>query len=124
MKEFIRLNKVISTLIGIGTLIGLLFAGSQIGWGFFSSQFASASDFKLVAEDIQSLHNSMKKMEERLDRKLASDELNDKQTRLWRLQDKFQNKNVPPEILEEEHSLQLDIENIKESMKQWNSGHR
>lgn len=124
MINWIKLNKLVATLTGIGVLIGLLYGGGQVGWTFFSSQFASASEFTQIAEDMQSVHKGLQKLEERLDQKIIQDELARKQQRLWDLSDRFEGKKIPSETKQEMRELQADIDNLKASQKQWDSGHK
>lgn len=122
--NWIKLNKLIATLIGIGTLLGLFYGGWQVGWNIFSSQFASASEFKIVSEDMQSVHKGLQKLEERLDQKIIQDELARKQQRLWDLSDRYENKKIPADIKQEMRELQSDIDQLKSSQKQWDSEHK
>lgn len=87
--------KQILTLLGIISL----FAGALF---FLEDRYAKCAD---VTE-----------LSRRLDYKIEGDKLMSMQQRLWQLEDRYADKNKPPEVKQDMRKLQADIEIQKQKI--------
>lgn len=90
---------MVKSLIALCTLIGIVFSG----YFYFESHYALAKD--------------LKKVETRLDYKITSDQLESIQERIWKIEDRFYNKNMPNTVKEEYRNLLEDKEDLKGKLK-------
>lgn len=92
----------VTTLTGILTLAGMMYAPLL----FMDARYVSASDGL-------SLHESIGKLNARLDRKIIEDEIAAKQNRLWSLQDRCNGHKCDQAITDEIRNLQSEIDKLK-----------
>lgn len=81
-----KLNKlatVISILVGIPTIIGAIIV--------LENHWASAEDMKNIQQSIVQINK-------RLDQKILEDRLSNIQNRIWALEDRYKNTDMPMEI--------------------------
>jgi len=79
------------TIISLLTIIGICF-GAYI---YIENRYA--------------LSEEVKKIEQRLDYKITSDQIQSKQQRIWGLEDRYPNKSKMPETVKEEYR-QLEVD--------------
>jgi hypothetical protein len=63
------------------------------------------------------LSATVRQIEQRLDYKIVSDQANEKQNRIWQLQDRYAGKNMPKVAEEQVRTLQKELTDLKEKMK-------
>lgn len=93
-----RTHKIIILIISAITLSGMIWGS----WRHFDSTYARASE--------------VRQLEERLDYKIIQDQVNGLQDRIWKLDDRFQGKKMPTEILEEYRRLKKDKEYLEKKL--------
>lgn len=89
---------LISLITGILILFGIIFGAYQ----FFEKRYA-------LAEEV-------KKISERLDYKIVSDQYNAVQQRIWTIQDRFQKKEMDTTTKEEMRKLEQGKDELRKKM--------
>ncbi|CAK0763403.1 conserved hypothetical protein [Gammaproteobacteria bacterium] len=93
------MNKLITSSIAFLTLVGILFGA----YSYVDNRYA--------------LSDTVKQIEQRLDYKIVSDQVNETQNRIWQLQDRYVGKTTPRVVEEQIRELQYKIDSLKEKMK-------
>lgn len=93
------MTKIIGLIIAILTLFGILFGAYQ----YMETRYALAQE--------------VKKIEQRLDYKILTDQLKAIQQRIWTIQDRFNNKKMDTTTKEEVRDLEQNKEQIQEKIK-------
>lgn len=94
------MSKLITSIIGLMTLIGIIF--SVYFW--MDDRYANAE--------------TVKKIEQRLDYKIKSDQAQSIRERIWRIEDKFGSTPSNPIVKEELRKLQFDLNEINGQVKE------
>jgi predicted mannosyl-3-phosphoglycerate phosphatase (HAD superfamily) len=68
------------------------------------------------------LAQDLKKVEQRLEYKIVNDRLNSIQERIWKIEDRFENKPMDETTKEEYRKLQVDKNEAMETLKSLGSG--
>jgi chromosome segregation ATPase len=93
-------STLITNIVGILTIAGLLFGG----YFFIDSRYALA---QTVAQ-----------VEKRLDQKIVSDQLDQTQSRIWKLEDRYPKQDKMPESVKEEYrNLQDQKQKLQDKVK-------
>lgn len=90
--------KTIASVISIATFVGVIW-GAQ---SFLYTTFALAKDLQQVTQ--------------RIDIIVLEDELTNKQKRLWTLEDRYEDKYLPPDRKQEMRELDSDIDKLKKEL--------
>jgi archaellum component FlaC len=94
------MNKAISAIIAVCTILGFAFGA----YFFIDSRYALAE--------------TVKQVEQRLDYKIKSDQLDQAQARSWNLEDRYKSiDKMPAAVKEEYRELQQKKEQLKENLK-------
>jgi hypothetical protein len=92
----------ITTIASVIGIAGALYAPIS----FLNANYVSAADGL-------SLHESIGKLNARLDKKIIEDEISAKQNRMWSLQDRCNSHKCDQAVLDEIRNLQAEIDKLK-----------
>jgi Co/Zn/Cd efflux system component len=95
------LSKKITTIISI--LVGILTACGA--WVVLDSHWAKA-------EDVKAVNTKIDKLSKRLDQKILEDRRSNIQNRIWSLEDRYENEDMPQSVIEELRILNADKKDI------------
>ena len=90
-----RISAILGLILAVGGVIGLLYT--------LDCYVAKAADVALVAQ--------------RLEDKIEGDKADRLQERAWKLQDRYNNKAMPPLILEEHRQIIKELNELNIKMK-------
>lgn len=93
-----KLKELIGLITGILILFGIMFGAYQ----FFEKRYA-------LAEEV-------KKIEKRIDYKIISDQMQTIQERIWKIEDRFQKKEMDDTTKEEMRSLEKKKEETQKKL--------
>ena len=102
------ITKTLKLFLAIGAVIGALYGGLVT----IDSRYASARDLAAVHDEVQGIN-------ERLDQKIISDQIAEKQRRIWDMEDRFEFKKMPDGVRQEIRNLQSEIDDLKKQQKDW-----
>jgi len=106
------LAELIQLIAGVLAIIAIVFGA----YFYMEARYAKAEEMK-KADD--SISNSMKKMEERLDLKITGDLYKDTEQRIYRIEDRMGGKPIsewPQETRDEYRRLQGELKELKEDL--------
>ncbi len=88
---FNKVNTIIASACGLLVLLGAAFGSN--------AYYAKSTDLKLV--------------EMRLDRKILNDKISTAQDRIWKIEDRYEDKEIPDSVKEELRILKKKLEDDK-----------
>lgn len=106
-----KATTIISIILGLCTLAGVV-----IG---FDHYFAKAEDLDCLAkkEKVTLIAKSLNRAIQRLDQKILQDKCDWMQNRIWKLEDRYLDKKMPPSVKEEYRKLILNRERLCRDLK-------
>lgn len=87
------------TIVTLASLVGIAFSA----YFYIDSRYALARDLQLV--------------EVRLEQKINSDQINNLQRRIWSIEDRYSDVQMPETVAEELRELKLQLEQLKEKLR-------
>ena len=93
-------NTVLTVLVSVGSILGMAFAA----YFYIETNYAKAA---VVAQ-----------VEQRLDYKIKSDQSKEIQQRIWQLDDRYEEKQMPETVKEEYRKIQEEKKQLDEELKE------
>lgn len=116
LKKFFSFYKTMGVLISLGTIVGMVYGGLTV----LDNRYASAQDVKTVSTLIFEMRESQNRIEKKLDKKIISDEINNREGRIWEIRSKFDGKKMPTFVSSEINQLQSEINQLKIDLDELN----
>jgi len=92
-----KANTLIALFIGVSTMLGTAFT--------IDSRYAKEADVQEVKEEIE-------KIDRRLELKILKDRADYLQERIWKYEDRYEDKEIPREVKEMMRTMQKEFDEI------------
>lgn len=103
------LQKVIGIIIGIFTIVGIFFGAFKYIDGNYAKAYQTEEQIKQTTKQIKMVEN-------RLDYKITSDQVQSINQRMWQIEDRYERKQMPETVKEEYRKLQEDKKELQKKL--------
>lgn len=97
---------MIKTIISLLTLIGIIFGG----YFYIDTRYALAENTR---QSMQEISESLQKLNEKIDNTNNSIRYKEIQSRIWKIEEKYEGKKMPDIVKEEYKQLKFELEEMR-----------